>query len=52
MMGWSQADLARRIGFAPETISRYRTGQKEPTKVVTEYLRLALFIHEKGYRVP
>lgn len=38
-LGWTQADLARKLGVAPETISRMR---KRPWKYVEAYLEAML----------
>ncbi len=52
ILGWSGAELARRIGTTDRTVSRWRTGKAEPPGSVTEYLNLAVFIDQKGYKIP
>lgn len=51
-LGWTGAELARRADVTVGTVSRWRTGHTAMPGVVLAYLRLAMFIHQKGYRVP
>ncbi|MGU7773707.1 helix-turn-helix domain-containing protein [Burkholderia sp. MR1-5-21] len=43
VLGWSQAEFARRLGVDPTTVSRWIGNSKFP-KWVGEYLRLALLV--------
>ncbi|MES2055794.1 MAG: helix-turn-helix transcriptional regulator [Pseudomonadota bacterium] len=51
-LGWTGAELARRIHVTEETVSRWRNGKRKTPGLLTAYLRLCVWIHEKGYRVP
>jgi hypothetical protein len=52
ILGWKGVDLARRIHVTEETVSRWRTGKRKPPTLLAAYLKLCVWIHEKGYRVP
>ncbi|OXJ21424.1 transcriptional regulator [Burkholderia sp. HI2714] len=43
VLGWSQAEFARRLGVDPTTVSRWVSASKFP-KWVGEYLRLAVLV--------
>jgi transcriptional regulator with XRE-family HTH domain len=43
ILGWSQAEFARRLGVDPTTVSRWVRAGKFP-KWVGEYLRLAVLV--------
>jgi transcriptional regulator with XRE-family HTH domain len=43
MLGWSQAEFARRLGVDPTTVSRWVSAQKFPVWV-GEYLKLAVLV--------
>jgi transcriptional regulator with XRE-family HTH domain len=51
-LGWTGAELAKRLGVRQATVSAWRTGKREVPAYVPEYLRLAVWIHAQGWRVP
>lgn len=51
-LGWTGAELAKRLGVRQATVSAWRTGKRDVPPYVPEYLRLAVWIHEQGWRVP
>lgn len=44
VLGWSQAEFARRFGVDPTTVSRWVSGRSKFPKWVGEYLRLAVLV--------
>jgi transcriptional regulator with XRE-family HTH domain len=43
-IGWTQAQLAKRLGVTPQTVSGWVTSGDEPA-YVSEYVRVLLFAH-------
>jgi transcriptional regulator with XRE-family HTH domain len=46
MLGWSQAELGRRLGVSANGVSAWATGAVSVPKYVEEYLRVALLAKE------
>lgn len=44
-LDWSQAELARRIGYAPNTVSRWITGEMPTPKWLDAYMDALIAIH-------
>lgn len=44
-LGWSGAELGRRVGVHPNTVSQWATGKARVPGAVAAYLRLAVEVH-------
>lgn len=45
-LGWSQAELGRRLGMAPDTVSRWATGRVPMPVWLTAHMGLLLELRE------
>lgn len=51
ILGWSQAELSRRIDYSPNTISRWMTGEIPIPAWMTAYIEAICAIRELAVKV-